>query len=510
MSLTYPLVPDPPLPLPPDVLRVESARRGQADHLVRAPEGLTLYVSAPDSAAPTGPGCGDGGGVLGRAESLRDWGHRVGQALLAHEWATARPSCGVVVDLAAFTTDTGSDRSTPSDGRHQAECHGSWLPARFVALGLLDALGGPGTDLARRTHLTGVRLHPEVEAVLRRAVVEGRAVALARELVDARGNELTPARFAGRATAVAESCGLRVRRWSAADLATAAFGGILAVGAGSPNPPVLLELSYEPPVGPGSAGPPVALVGKGITFDSGGLSLKSPAAMIGMHTDKAGAVAVLAVMSALDDLDVAVPVRGYLALAENLPGPGATRPGDVVTTRNGSRVEVVDTDFEGRVLLADALSLACSPDDGRPAPSAVIDVATLTYQAVTALGPQIGAVVSRNRNLGTRLLDAAARAGEPLWPLPWAPRYHDQIRSRARGASLRNHPGTDTGRALTAALFLGEFVPEDIAWAHLDIAGPTVVGVGADQHATGYGVLTLIELLMHWTPTSPLNTGEQP
>jgi leucyl aminopeptidase len=155
--------------------------------------------------------------------------------------------------------------------------------------------------------------------------------------------------------------------------------------------------------------------------------------------------------------------------------------------------------------MADALALAAgaAPASGRtggpavPA-AAVIDVATLTYQAVTALGPEIGALIARDEVLGRRVLEAAKQVGEPLWPLPWAPRYRDQTRSRAPGAGLRNHPGTDTGRALTAALFLGAFVPQTVPWAHLDIAGPAMSGSGPDARATGYGVRTLIELIENW------------
>lgn len=425
------------------------------------------------------------------AERAHRWAREVGRTVRAHGWARAGDA---VVDLGVL--------------------QGSGLPldraVRLALLGLVEGLGGPEALTESRVHLTGVPRGLDIEGLRSSAIVDARAAELARTLIDARANEVTPEVLANRAVQIAGGCGLTARVWNSTDLAAGGMGGIIAVGAGSPNPPFLVELEYIPAESSQVAKRPVCLIGKGITFDSGGLSMKSASAMVGMHSDKAGAVTVLAAMSALRDLGVATPVRGYLPLAENLPGPGATRPGDIITMLDGTRVEVVDTDFEGRVLMADALSLASrstagssnAQDQAVLAPAAVIDVATLTHQAVTALGPDIGAVIARDNMLARRVLEAANRVGEPLWELPWTPRYADQTRSRAPGADLRNHPCTDTGRALTAALFLGAFVPDATPWAHLDIAGPAMTGSGADARATGYGVRTLIDLLEHW-PVSP-------
>jgi leucyl aminopeptidase len=483
MDTTISLVPGAVLRHGEPALRVVVGARGVPEHLVRDGNRATLQVAGPvwcegPDRAP-GTAC----------EEIHCWSRAVGRSLRAHEWAR---SGDTLVDLTALR-EAGVSLARA---------------VRLAFLGLLEGLGGPASAAAARVHLTGLPSDPHLEDARSRALIDARAADLARELVDARASEITPEVLASRAVQVAERSGLLARVWDTNDLAAAGMGGIIAVGDGSPNPPYLVELEYDPDSAGDEPAPPICLVGKGVTFDSGGLSMKSPAAMVGMHSDKAGAVTVMAAMSSLRDLDVPTPVRGYLPLAENLPGPGATRPGDIVTMLDGTRVEVVDTDFEGRVLMADALALAAGvpPAASRRTrgptlrPAAVVDVATLTYQAVTALGPEIGALIARDDRLGQRILQAARRAGEPLWPLPWAPRYLDQTRSRAPGASLRNHPGSDTGRALTAALFLGSFVPSAIPWAHIDIAGPAMAGSGADARATGYGVRTLVTLMEQWRP----------
>jgi leucyl aminopeptidase len=409
---------------------------------------------------------------------------------------------------------TALDRSTSPDGAVvMCDLHRSCttLPADTVVELVVSALTESLSGHHGRVHLVldgASGAGAGAEKAVRRGQIEAEAVLLARGLTDARGNELPPRLFADQARQVAARTGLASRVWDEDSLRAGGFGGLLAVGSGSSEPPRFVELRYDPDPDAarhlGETGPGLALVGKGVTFDSGGLSLKSPSAMTGMHTDKAGAAVVVAVMSALRALNVAIPVRGYLPLAENLPGAGATRPGDVVTGLSGTRIEVVDTDFEGRVLLSDALTFAA-----RQRPAAIVDVATLTYQATIALGPQIGAVLGRGEALVERVLHAAELAGEPLWRLPLARRYRDQLRSAAPGADLRNHPGADSGRAITAALFLAEFVPGSIPWAHLDIAGPAVNAPGPDARATGFGVrtlLALVRLLAAQQATDPKDT----
>ncbi len=310
-----------------------------------------------------------------------------------------------------------------------------------------------------------------------------RGVALARFLVNAPPNLLTPARFASIASEAAAARGWSCQTYDRAAIVDGGFGALAAIGSGSANEPrlVVVDTASE------QTGPPrVALVGKGITFDSGGLSLKSPDAMQGMRTDMAGAAALFAGLLTTR-LDLLGRVQLVLPLAENLPGPEACRPGDIVTAWNGTAIQILDTDFEGRVVLADALALAASSE-----PELLVDFATLTYQAEIALGPKIAAVIGRSDAAVELLLTAAGRAGEAMWQLPWAPQYLDQVRT---SFGVRNHPLASSGRALTAALFLGEFVPETVPWVHVDMAGPVWDGDPSGENATGFGVRTVVELL---------------
>jgi leucyl aminopeptidase len=269
------------------------------------------------------------------------------------------------------------------------------------------------------------------------------------------------------------------------ELAAESFGGIVGVGQGAANPPRLVELRYEPEGARGR----VVLVGKGITFDSGGLSLKSPDGMITMKTDMSGAAAVIAVMSALRELGVQVAVTGYLATAENMPSGMALRPGDVLKMKNGKTVEVLNTDAEGRLVMADALALGATAQ-----PDAIVDVATLTGACVIALGKRYAGLMSNDDDLAAELLEAAGTAGERAWRLPLPEEYRKDLDSDV--ADLKNVGGRDGG-ALVAGLFLQEFV-DGRPWAHLDIAGPArrdsedgYLGKGA----SGAAVRTLLSWL---------------
>lgn len=322
------------------------------------------------------------------------------------------------------------------------------------------------------------------------------AVELAQELTNARSNQLTPEIFAQRAAALAHEHKLGVRVTEAEQLRADGFGGITGIGQGSANPPRLVELWYAADGAEPKSQPPrgaIALAGKGVTFDSGGLSTKSAASMYGMHTDCAGAAAVLAALTAHAQLGGDTAVYAALPLIENIPGPQSLRPGDVVEMRDTTGVEIIDTDFEGRVILADSLALLAESS-----PRAIISLATLTHQIQVALGDEIAGLFGRDEELASQILTAAERADEALWRMPWATRYASQLRSTAPGARLRNHPLHDTGRAITAALFLGEFVPLDIPFAHIDSAGPAVRNTADGPIATGYGVRMLIELLRAW------------
>lgn len=325
-------------------------------------------------------------------------------------------------------------------------------------------------------------------------VVRAEALALkrARRWTNASGAALPPQCFSDVARDIAEETGLSVDIWDAARLASEECRAILAVGQASIHEPRLVDLRYDPPDPVAS----VTLVGKGITFDTGGLSLKSPAAMAPMRMDKVGVATVLAVMSVLPDLGLPVRVRGILPLAENMIGSRAVRPGDVVVGRAGIPITIMDTDFEGRVLLSDALSLASEePTD------AIIDIAALTYQVAIALGNEIGGLFATTDSLAGDLLDAGRLAGEDWWRLPLAQRYLPQVLTVE---GVKNHPESDVGRAITAALFLQRFVSPQTPWAHLDITGPAWSGPASGPGATGFGVRTLMEFLrLRATPPLP-------
>jgi leucyl aminopeptidase len=330
------------------------------------------------------------------------------------------------------------------DKYKKARTDGARPPAVLGALVLVPGDGGRG--------LAGALAAGQARAA---------ATNLARDLSNEPANAMHPADLAAAARRLLAGKGVTVRVKDERALAREGFGGIIGVGQGADHPPRLVELRYRPDGG-ARAGE-VVLVGKGITFDSGGLSLKPADGMKTMKTDMSGAAAVLAVMSALGDLDVKVPVTGYLASAENMPSGRATRPGDVLTMKNGRTVEVLNTDAEGRLVMADALALGAAAKA-----DAIVDVATLTGACMVALGTRYAGLMGNDEALATELLEAAADAGEPTWRLPLPPEYHKEIESDV--ADLKN-VGDRYGGALVAGLFLQEFV-DGRPWAHLDIAGP--------------------------------------
>jgi leucyl aminopeptidase len=327
------------------------------------------------------------------------------------------------------------------------------------------------------------------EEPLRVGCALARGVLLARDLVNEPGEALNPAIFAARAEAIATAAGLGCEVWDERRIIDERLGGLAGVGRGSPRPPRLVRLTYRP-ADPAAR---VALVGKGVTFDAGGLSLKPTPQMIDMMADMAGAAAVLGAMSVLAELRCPVAVDGWLPLTENMPNADPIRIGDVLRIRDGTTVEVRNADAEGRLIMADALVLA-----GETKPDAIVDVATLTDAAAIALGRRIGAVMGNDAGWVEQVRAAAARSGELLWPLPLPDLYRHQLESRI--ADLVNYTtGNRHGTALLAGLFLNEFVPAGIPWAHLDIQGTAVSDAWDGEWvpgATGFGVRTLVELLM--------------
>jgi leucyl aminopeptidase len=328
---------------------------------------------------------------------------------------------------------------------------------------------------------------PDVAAAVAKAQVLAAAVTLVRDLVNTSPSHLYPETFAAEAARIASSAGLGIEVLDEAELAAGGYGGITGVGQGSVHPPRLVRLSYQHP----DATRTVVFAGKGITFDSGGLSLKPPKAMETMKSDMGGAAAVLAALQAVAALKPAVNVVGYLPLAENMPGSGAQRPSDVITIFGGTTVEVLNTDAEGRLVLADAL--ARSEAD---APDLLVDIATLTGAQVVALGTRVSAVMANDDAVRDGVVDAATRAGEAMWPMPLPEELRKGLDSKV--ADLANVSGDRDGGMLVAGLFLREFVPDGVRWAHLDIAGPSFhegepYGYIA-KGGTGAAVRTLVQI----------------
>ena len=333
------------------------------------------------------------------------------------------------------------------------------------------------------------------DATVARARTIAEAIHTVRDLVNTPASDLYPESFADAAAELAGAAGLDVQVLADDELVEGGYGGILGVGKGSVRGPRLVKVTYAPP----AAEQHIALVGKGITFDTGGLSLKPPASMIGMKYDMTGAATVLAVTVALARLEIPVKITAWLCLAENMPSGVAMRPGDVITIRGGKTVEVLNTDAEGRLVLADGL-VAASEEE----PDAIIDVATLTGAALVALGNRYVGTMG-DKELVAKVVDAATRVDETLWPMPIPSEVRPLLASDI--ADIANiKPGNTAAGMLIAAAFLRDFVGSvekdgerhTIPWAHLDIAGPANNG-GAGWGFTGKGptgvaVRALIEL----------------
>ncbi len=392
---------------------------------------------------------------------------------------TLRRAAGAAVRVLTAARPGGLATPQEDGGRGQVPGNGKRrialaLPARdtaeieAVAIGAL--LGGYAF---RRYRTTGVSTDPaltlltavpgaEAQAAADRAQILADAVTLVRDLVNTGPSDLVPVTFAAEAERVAAACGLRIEVLDEAELAAGGYGGILGVGQGSVHPPRLVRLEYSHP----DATRTLVLAGKGITFDSGGLSLKPPKSMEWMKSDMGGAAAVLGALQAISVLRPAVNVVGYLALAENMPSGSAQRPSDVITIHGGKTVEVLNTDAEGRLVLADALARAA--DDS---PDLIIDVATLTGAQLVALGPRVAGVMSNGDALAAEVAAASSQAGEAAWAMPLPGELRKGLDSAV--ADLANVSGDRNGGMLVAGLFLREFVPEGVPWAHLDIAGPS-------------------------------------
>ncbi|MGQ0723572.1 MAG: leucyl aminopeptidase family protein [Candidatus Eiseniibacteriota bacterium] len=332
----------------------------------------------------------------------------------------------------------------------------------------------------------GERDRRRVDLGIENGRIVGQAVSAAKDIANEPANRLSPAELAERAVAAAERAGLRSRVLDVEELERERCHALLTVGAGSSRPPRLVVLEH----GTRRRSAPVVLVGKGLVFDTGGLNIKPGDSMGEMKFDKCGAAVVIATVAAAAELGLSVPVVGIVAAAENSISGDAYRPGDVIPSRSGKTIEVLNTDAEGRIVLADALDWAVT----QYRPAAIIDVATLTGSAFFALGDRACAVLGSDDALIGRVLEAGARTGERAWQLPlWAEHLEDV---KTPNADVRN-TGPFGGGAIAGAAFLRAFVG-DVPWAHLDVANVSRDRRNPQNGATGFGVRLLVELLRRW------------
>jgi len=350
----------------------------------------------------------------------------------------------------------------------------------------------PSVGLAGLTLVVPSGPLESVAAGAARGARVAKSVALARDLVNEPPSSLTPERFA---QVVADRMdgvdGLTVEVWDDERIVAERLGGLLGVAAGSVRPPRLVKVTYTPsdPFEFDGRRPHLALVGKGITFDSGGLSLKTAGGMETMKTDMGGAAAVLAAVDAIAALGGRIPITAWAPMTENMPSGSATKPGDVLITRSGKTIEVLNTDAEGRLILADGLTLAVEER-----PDAVIDLATLTGAAVVALGKEIAGLLGNDDELRDVVQAAGSTTGESSWPLPLPEDYAVHIESEVADMKNTGRPGQ--AGTISAALLLQEFVG-DTPWAHLDIAGPSRTDDNRwynTKGGSGFGVRTLVAL----------------
>jgi leucyl aminopeptidase len=350
----------------------------------------------------------------------------------------------------------------------------------------------PAPDVAGEVViLSDAARQKEVAAALETSQVVTAATRLARDWVNTPPGDFTPAKFADAVAATKKErkvAKVTMKVMDEKELEADGCGGIVGVGRGSANPPRLVQLTYKPR----GAKAHLALVGKGITYDSGGLSIKPAASMMTMKCDMAGAASVVAATFAIAELGLPIAVTTYAPMAENMVSGTATRPGDVITIHGGKTVEILNTDAEGRLVLADALVKA-----NEDKPDVIVDVATLTGACQVALGDRVAGVMGNDDELIGTVKSAGERVGEALWPLPIPDEMGEKVRNNSKIADLAQHNTERWGGALYAAAFLREFVG-DSTWAHVDIAGPAFNEKPAYGYVTaggtGMSVATLVEL----------------
>jgi leucyl aminopeptidase len=419
---------------------------------------------------------------LGRRAELTESLLRDAAAALAR---AANRHSGVVVDV---STISGLDPSVVG----QAVAEGAIL-ARYRYRAFRDS--------PAEVHLTSLTLVTDGDRVqattegARRGTVTAQAVTLARDFANTPASHLTATRFAEVAQRLGPEAGLQVEVFDEAQLIALGCGGLLGVNAGSAEPARMIKLTYVPPGGAKAGAGHLALVGKGIMYDAGGISLKPSDAMhAAMKLDMSGAAAVFGAMTTLRDLGGTAKVTGYLMCTDNMPSGTATRLGDVLTIHGGKTVEVVNADAEGRLVMADALVLAVEDDA-----DAIVTIATLTGAAMRTFGTALAAALANNQPLMEQVKAAADATDEPVWQLPLVRRYRRKLDSSI--ADIKNIGGENAG-TITAGLFLDEFVA-GVPWAHLDICGPMLSDADDSWRpigATAFGTRLLSELALDFTP----------
>ena len=475
--------------------------------LPRSVDAVGIAVST-SGAVPRGVG-------LGReALSAHGFDGKVGQTLVL---PTAKGPTVVAVGVGDARKATAADlRNAAAAFARATAKHGK------VALSLVDAVSldarSAGQAVAEGFLMASYRFHElkstksvpsgtvtivsssakarGADAGVERGKVTAGAVCLARDLANLPPAHLTARMLADRAVDVARASGLEVEVFDKDKIQVLGLGGLLAVNKGSVEPPRMVKLTYTPKSSSRAKGATghLVMVGKGVTYDSGGISLKpSDASHANMKMDMSGAAAVLSAMSTLAVLGCKSKVTGFLMCTDNRPSGSAMAMGDVLTFRNGKTSEIHNTDAEGRLILADGLSLAVEAK-----PHAIVDIATLTGACMAALGPRIAGVLGSDQNFIEQVIGASKQADEPVWQLPLERSYRKFLDSNV--ADMKN-VGGPYGGAITAALFLNEFTG-DVPWAHLDIAGP--MSVDGDEGwlsrgATGFGTRLLIELALQFT-----------
>ena len=331
----------------------------------------------------------------------------------------------------------------------------------------------------------------KIQPIIDRTGLLVNAVNLARDLSNLPPNDCSPSQLASIAVSVGTEYGLKTRIVERYEMESLGLNGIVSVGKGSQNPPKLIILEYQ---GSTDDRKPYLLVGKGVTFDTGGISLKDHDKMDEMKFDKSGGCNVVAIMKAVASLKLPINVVGIIPSVENMPSSTSYRPGDIIKMYNGKTVEVLNTDAEGRLILADALSFGIASYN----PKAVIDLATLTGACIIALGTNVAAVIGTNKKFIDELHQVSDRTGEKIWELPLYEEFNEQIKSSI--ADIKNIGGRPGG-AITAAAFLSNFT-HGIPWIHIDIAGTAWTQEGTFERsynpkgATGFGIRTLVKLLM--------------